>query len=65
MIQPISKSRNHQIISNPDVKHPYRLIWEVPRRGATLGLPVKMHRDSDEEGAREFAQRWGIKFNPR
>lgn len=61
MTQPlISKSRDHQIISNPSTVHPYRLIWTVPRRGQTLGLPVKMHRDTDLEGAREFAQRWGI-----
>ena len=58
----ISKSRNHKIISNPNAQHPYRLLWDVPRRGQTLGMPVTMHRDSDIEGAREFAQRWGIKM---
>jgi len=36
----------------------------VPRRGATLGMPVTMHRDSDLEGAREFANRWGVKLPP-
>ncbi len=57
----ISKSRNHQIVSNPDVKHPYRLLWEVPRRGSSMGFPVKQHRDTDRNGAVEFANRWGLK----
>lgn len=57
----IAKSRNHQIVNNPDPKHPYRLLWEVPRRGASMGFPVKMHRDTDREGAVEFANRWGLK----
>lgn len=57
----IAKSRNHQIVSNPDVKHPYRLLWEVPRRGGSMGFPVKQHRDTDREGAVEFANRWGLK----
>jgi len=62
----ISKSRNHRITSNPNynTQHPYRLLWDVPRRGATLGMPVTMHRDSDLEGAREFANRWGVKLPP-
>lgn len=58
----ISKSRNHRITSNPDVKHPYRLMWDVPRRGQTLGMPVTMHRDTDRQGAEEFANRWGVKL---
>lgn len=57
----IAKSRNHQIISNPNPQKPYRLLWEVPRRGASQGFPVKQHRDTDREGAVEFANRWGLK----
>jgi len=71
VIQPIAKSRNHRITSNPNynTQHPYRLLWDVPRRSsstglATLGMPVTMHRDSDLEGAREFADRWGVKLPP-
>jgi hypothetical protein len=58
---PIAKSRNHRIGSSQNPQKPYRLLWDVPRQGASLGMPVTMHRDSNREGAVEFANRWGLK----
>ncbi len=61
----ISKSRGHKItysIGNP--KLPYRLSWKVARQGARAGFDVEMHRDSDREGAEEFAARWKVKMPP-
>lgn len=59
----ISKSRNHKILSNySNPQHPFRLQWEVNRRGAAVGFAVKMHRDTDREGAEEFANRWNVKM---
>lgn len=45
-----------------NLKKPYRLSWKVARRGMTPGFDVEMHRDSDREGAEEFAARWKVKM---
>jgi hypothetical protein len=61
----LSKSRGHKItyaIGNPE--KPYKLSWKVTRQGNSPGFDVEMHRNSDEEGAREFANRWGVKMPP-
>jgi hypothetical protein len=40
----------------------YRLSWTVDRKylSSRLRFPIRYDRDTDEEGARRFAKRWGI-----
>lgn len=59
------KSWGHKISNSiGDLKHPYKLSWKVKRQGMAPGFAVEMHRNSDEAGAQEFANRWGLKFTP-
>lgn len=40
----------------------YRLHWTVDRKysGSRLRYPTGYRRDTDEQGARRFARRWGV-----
>jgi hypothetical protein len=61
----ITKSRGHKItFNNVNPKLPYRLSWKVARQGGSPGFDVEMHRDSNREGAQEFAERWRVKMPP-
>lgn len=42
----------------------YRLSWVVDRyyENSRLRFPRSCHRDTDENGARKFAEKWGLIF---